>query len=68
LDSFINLFNANQVVVLKQKSEYDKFIQLIETKNKIANWQNGGLNTKEEIEEGLKLVTDYDAYIKTKTI
>jgi cobaltochelatase CobS len=66
LDSFLNLFKPNQIVVLKQKTDYDKFIALIETKNKIAKWQNGGLNTKQEIEEGLKLVTDYDAYIKTK--
>ena len=68
LDSFLNLFKPNQIAVLKQKTDYDKFIQLIETKNKIAKWQNGGLNTKEEIEEGLKLVTDYDAYVLTKTI
>ena len=68
LDSFLNLFKPNQIAVLKQKTDYDKFIQLIETKNKIAKWQNGGLNTKQEIEEGLKLVTDYDAYILTKTI
>jgi cobaltochelatase CobS len=68
LDSFLNLFKPNQIAVLKQKTDYDKFIQLIETKNKIAKWQNGGLNTKKEIEEGLKLVTDYDAYVLTKTI
>jgi hypothetical protein len=68
LDSFLNLFKPNQIAVLKQKTDYDKFIQLIETKNKIAKWQNGGLNTKQEIEEGLKLVTDYDAYVLTKTI
>lgn len=68
LDSFLNLFKPNQITVLKQKTDYDKFIQLIETKNKIAKWQNGGLNTKKEIEEGLKLVTDYDAYVLTKTI
>lgn len=68
LDSFLNLFKPNQITVLKQKTDYDKFIQLIETKNKIAKWQNGGVNTKQEIEEGLKLVTDYDAYVLTKTI
>jgi hypothetical protein len=66
LDSFLNLFKPNQIVVLKQKTDYDKFIALIETKNQIPNWQNGGLNTNQEVEESLKLVKDYEAYIKTK--
>jgi cobaltochelatase CobS len=66
LDSFLNLFNPNQIVVLKEKTKYDDFIQLIETKNKIAKWQNGGLNTESEIKAGAKLVADYDDYIKSK--
>jgi hypothetical protein len=66
LDSFLNLFNPNQIVVLKEKTKYDDFIKLIETKNKIAKWQNGGLNTEPEIKAGAKLVADYDDYIKSK--
>jgi len=66
LDSFLNLFKPNQIVVLKQKTDYDKFIQLIETKNKIATWQNGGLNTESETSEGARLVADYNQYLKTK--
>jgi hypothetical protein len=66
LDSFLNLFNPNQIVVLKEKTKYDDFIQLIETKNKIAKWQKGGLNTESEIKAGAKLVADYDDYIKSK--
>lgn len=66
LDSFLNLFNPNQIPVLKEKTKYDDFIQLIETKNKIPNWQNGGLNTESEIKAGEKLVADYDDYIKSK--
>ena len=66
LDSFLNLFNPNQIPVLKEKTKYDDFIQLIETKNKIPNWQNGGLNTEPEIKAGEKLVADYDDYIKSK--
>lgn len=66
LDSFLNLFNPNQVVVLKEKTKYDDFIQLIETKNKIDKWQFGGLNTESEIKAGAKLVADYDDYIKSK--
>jgi len=66
LDSFLNLFKPNQIAVLKQKTDYDKFIDLIETKNKIPKWQDGGLNTTNEIKEGQKLVNEYDKYIKTK--
>ena len=66
LDSFLNLFNPNQIVVLKEKTKYDDFIKLIETKNKIPNWQKGGLNTESEIKAGAKLVADYDDYIKSK--
>lgn len=66
LDSFLNLFKPNQIVVLKEKTNYDRFIDLIETKNKIATWQNGGLNTESEIAEGAKLVADYNKYLKTK--
>lgn len=66
LDSFLNLFNPNQIVVLKEKTKYDDFIKLIETKNKIDKWQNGGLNTESETKAGAKLVADYDDYIKSK--
>lgn len=66
LDSFLNLFKPNQIVVLKEKTLYDDFIQLIETKNKIASWQNGGLNTESEKEVGARLVADYNKYLKTK--
>lgn len=66
LDSFLNLFKPNQIAVLKEKTNYDRFVDLIDTKNKIPSWQNGGLNTQEEVTQGAKLVADYKKYLKTK--
>jgi hypothetical protein len=66
LDSFLNLFKPNQIVVLKEKTDYDRFVDLIDTKNKIPSWQNGGLNTQEEVTQGAKLVADYNKYLKSK--
>jgi hypothetical protein len=66
LDSFLSLFKPNQIVVLKEKTNYNKFIDTIEVKNKIVQWQDGKLNTSDEVKESLKLVKEYEDFMKSK--
>lgn len=68
LNSFLSLFKPNQIAVIKEKTNYNDFLRTIETKNKIVQWQDGKLNTAEEIKEGLKLVKEQEDYIKSRAI
>ena len=51
MDSFLNLFKPDQMEILKEAMEYDKFVALIEVKNSLPMDQ---LNTPEE----MKIVAD----------
>jgi MoxR-like ATPase len=63
VDSFLNLFKPNQIDLLKQKSDYDSFVKLIEVKNKLPL---DGLDTPEEINEGMAMVEAFEAKMATK--
>jgi hypothetical protein len=56
IDSFLNLFKADQIDILKEAMEYDKFIAKIEEKN---NMPLDALDTPEELKEGEEMVKKY---------
>lgn len=57
LDSFLNLFKENQITLLKQKTNYDEFIKLIQVKNSLPI---DALDTPEEIQQGTQMVEDFE--------
>lgn len=56
LDSFLNLFKPEQMVILQQAMGYDDFIRKIDEKNKLPL---DNLDTPEEIQEGNEMVRQY---------
>jgi cobaltochelatase CobS len=64
LDSFLNLFKPNQVDLIKQQTNYDEFIRLIEQKNKLPLDK---LDTPQELQEGSEMVARLEQQVKNKT-
>ena len=56
IDSFLNLFKTDQIDILKQAMEYDKFILTIAEKNKMPL---DALDTPEELKTGEEMVKKY---------
>ena len=63
VDSFLNLFKPDQIDILKQAMDYDKFIKIIEEKNLLPLNQ---LDTPAELKEGEDMVITYTEIQKNK--
>ncbi len=63
VDSFLNLFKPDQIDILKQAMEYDKFILEVEAKNLLPLDE---LDTPEELKEGKEMVKKYTEIQKKK--
>lgn len=63
VDSFLNLFKPDQIDILKQAMDYDKFIKTIEEKNLLPLDQ---LDTTDELKEGEDMVIKYTEIQKNK--
>ena len=63
LDSFLNLFKPEQMVLLQQKTDYNEFIRIIERKNKLPLDK---LDTQEELEEAERMIAAHEALMKQK--
>ena len=63
LDSFLNLFKPNQIVILQQKTDYNEFIRIIERKNKLPLDR---LDTQDELDEAKTMIDAHEALMKQK--
>ena len=63
LDSFLNLFKPEQMVLLQQKTDYNEFIRIIEKKNKLPLDK---LDTQEELDEAQRMIAAHEALMKQK--
>lgn len=53
MDEFFNLFTDDQVKTLKEKSDYDGWLQIVKTKNKLPL---NKLNTQQELDEVKQII------------